>query len=516
VLCVLLAGALLALALPAAGSAAPRCTIVGTNGPDTLRGGPGPDVICGRGGADQIAGGGGADRLLGGPGNDRLLGGRGADVLIGGRGRDTCRDAATSIFRGCERRGGKSSPNRPGTRRLAIPPRSYQPPGLQRPADEQAPRRVYLSFESRLVDTSLGDAAINLFVEAWDESGIGAISIDIHGPGGPWRQLQLQGEAGTSTSMQVPVAVPAATPRGEYRVASVTIADQAGNARTLSPAELEAEYLADFVVFAGPDTEPPELTGIQFSSTEVDTSLAPAVVNLAVGASDEGSGIHDVIVTLRMPDWKPGPIGDATYAKGGEQRPSAGSRFDGVWNKRLSLVRHAMPGYYGISAIHINDMAGNHVRYTRAELEELGYPVEVLQAGPGDTTPPEVVDFWFGPNVLNTAAGQRTIHFYVHVRDDLTGFGQWPDEGLSDIHVSFQPATPGWGSFGASGRVAELVSGTEMDGVWHQESELEANTHTGQWNISSIGATDRAGNDLLLKRADVLANQWPDHFFNQP
>jgi Ca2+-binding RTX toxin-like protein len=44
-----------------------RCTIVGTQGPDTIRGGPGRDVICGPGGNDRIPGGGGGDVVYGGP-----------------------------------------------------------------------------------------------------------------------------------------------------------------------------------------------------------------------------------------------------------------------------------------------------------------------------------------------------------------------------------------------------------------------------------------------------------------
>ena len=90
------------------------CTIVGTDGDDTLRGTPGDDVICGLGGDDVILGLGGGDviwggagddtlyggdetlvsddggdRLFGGPGDDALFGGEGADVLWGGPGGDT-------------------------------------------------------------------------------------------------------------------------------------------------------------------------------------------------------------------------------------------------------------------------------------------------------------------------------------------------------------------------------------------------------------------------------------------
>lgn len=65
-----------------------RCTIVGTQAADRLRGTEGRDVICGLGGDDRIEGLDGADVIVGGPGNDRLVGSDGDDVLIGGSGRD--------------------------------------------------------------------------------------------------------------------------------------------------------------------------------------------------------------------------------------------------------------------------------------------------------------------------------------------------------------------------------------------------------------------------------------------
>jgi hypothetical protein len=66
----------------------PRCTMLGTPGPDRLVGGPGPDVICGGDGADELIGGGGDDVLIGGLGADVLSGGGGRDTLVGGDGDD--------------------------------------------------------------------------------------------------------------------------------------------------------------------------------------------------------------------------------------------------------------------------------------------------------------------------------------------------------------------------------------------------------------------------------------------
>lgn len=73
-----------------------RCTIVGSAGPDVLRGTPGRDVICGLGGNDRIAGLGGQDVIHAGPGDDRVDGGAGNDRLYGSRGRDELRGGSGS------------------------------------------------------------------------------------------------------------------------------------------------------------------------------------------------------------------------------------------------------------------------------------------------------------------------------------------------------------------------------------------------------------------------------------
>jgi Tol biopolymer transport system component len=74
-----------------------RATIVGSDGPDKLKGtkkrdvvvaNGGKDQVRGRGGNDLICGGGGKDKLYGNNGKDRLTGGAGKDLLVGGNGKD--------------------------------------------------------------------------------------------------------------------------------------------------------------------------------------------------------------------------------------------------------------------------------------------------------------------------------------------------------------------------------------------------------------------------------------------
>jgi len=67
-----------------------RDVIIGTLGPDQIRGGGGDDLICGEpdgsvtGAPDRIEGGAGADFIQGFYGNDTILGQNGPDQLFGG------------------------------------------------------------------------------------------------------------------------------------------------------------------------------------------------------------------------------------------------------------------------------------------------------------------------------------------------------------------------------------------------------------------------------------------------
>lgn len=109
----LVLGALIALAVTSIGSARarPKCfgqkaTIVGTNGPNNIKGtarkdviyagggndtiktpsGPrnqGNDVICGGPGNDDIVGNSDSEKLIGGPGNDEIKSGNGNNLVVG-------------------------------------------------------------------------------------------------------------------------------------------------------------------------------------------------------------------------------------------------------------------------------------------------------------------------------------------------------------------------------------------------------------------------------------------------
>ena len=107
-----LALAVMAVTLVAAGGIALAVNKIGTNGPDTLRGTNGDDNLLGRGGNDKLFSLNGRDKLLGGPGNDwldthpmgfrrgdkNLQGGPGNDIVFGDKGSDNVLGDAGNDF----------------------------------------------------------------------------------------------------------------------------------------------------------------------------------------------------------------------------------------------------------------------------------------------------------------------------------------------------------------------------------------------------------------------------------
>jgi Ca2+-binding RTX toxin-like protein len=90
---VLAAVVFIGAAAPAEEEDVPRCRgrqakVVGTDGPDVLRGTPERDVIFAGGGEDEVFGSLGNDLLCGGLGDDLIHGGRGNDDVDGGAGTD--------------------------------------------------------------------------------------------------------------------------------------------------------------------------------------------------------------------------------------------------------------------------------------------------------------------------------------------------------------------------------------------------------------------------------------------
>jgi hypothetical protein len=522
--------------------AAPACTIVGTSGPDHLRGTGGADVICGGGGDDTIRGlgdddvliggagndklvggpgddtlrgGSGRDELLGGPGDDELDGGAGGDRVFGGAGRNYCTDRSTSVASGC---GAPTSPPRkPPTVRTVAPlpptaePKPYTPPTIP----PEPPYLESLEFVHENVEIASGDWWVRLDAKAWGQSGIASVEAVIEGPDGLWRKALLQGSgAATVQSLALKLPVPDSTPVGQYRVTAVTVVDNRGGSTSYgSTALLGGPLAAQFEVYDGPDREGPNLESLSFEPIPLDTSSGPVEVHVPITVSDPGSGVNAVRLQVANPT-EQGFVEERRY------RPTAtlvsGTAREGTWMATIPLPSGGAAGFYPVARLELEDNEEHWHVYGARSLEEEGFPGGFTEVGPADATKPRVTSFTIETPVIHSDRGEDKLEVEIGAADDWSGIADWPDP-VGRIRFSLEP--PQRVSWGASGDGTVLVSGTEHDGVWHHDLWLGEDAIQGTWKVRYIELRDRAGNVTRLEDASLEEFEdegWDLSFENLP
>lgn len=548
--CACLAAAAAVLVLPAAASAHARCTVTGTPGPDVLHGTNAADVICGGGGDDVLVGGRGNDILIGGPGDDHLRGGVGDDLLLGGPGQDVlvggaghnelqggagenlCRDgdeSGCSTGRTGSRAGGSPASNLPAPGSSTPPPGTpppppapsgicqpvcrtpegppYKAPPYEAPKDTRPPTFDWLTMD-RSTDVSWG-GGINFHVDAWDEHGIASVTVNVDGPDGqPWREVNLR--ESTWYAWAGEVEIPAGSPVGVYKVASVEVVDSFGNELMVTPAMLaEGPSETEFSAYEGEDTEPPTLEEFAITPQVFEPSAGPVDVKISGQALDAGSGVKSMEVQFQLPGRRP-PFEWTTWAS---SVLVEGNQDDGTQVATLEMPAWAAAGTYNIVHVALKDFVGNVTTLEAPELEARGFPTAIEAIGPGDTVAPEIVSLTMTPATIPATGG--TVETLVHVRDDHSGLGEFPHEGLSRMDISFD--WPGSGnSLETTGEVARLVSGTLLDGTWKIITNFAAGAPTGPYHLSYVGLRDLAGNGGPIDRAELEAGGFEAGFTKLP
>ena len=491
-----------------------RCTLSGTARSDHLKGTPRRDVICGLRGADTIKGLAGNDRLvggygndtllggrgndvlLGGPGNDRLVGGRGADRLHGGSGKNLCPDFSAVDFDRCSY-SRRQSPAPP------VPPPSPPPQvcGIfTRPPDECAPRLYRLGISPKSEDINLGPVEVEMTVELDDESPIASAAVRLRGPAGFARTVSLTAKNQLEYEFVGSILLEVTSELGTYWIDQVSLADAAGNSVVFDEAALASGgfgYAREIELYDGPDTEGPEIENLTILPPSVDTSGGPATVTMTIHATDSLSGVESIGGSFDMPN-TPGNYGFAM----GRVR---GRAPDGEWEIQIQLPRHAAPGEWKLDNLHLWDNAGNGIDYySPSELESLPFPLTFTQTGPGDTTPPQILDF----SIEETDhAGQHAVFFYIHVTDDLAGIEVGNCLWLETRSV----AKPAYGFVVTS---PVQVSGTALDGVLRVGTVFPSKAPTGTYIVESIEACDLTWNQVELSGIALEAKGWDLTFEN--
>jgi Ca2+-binding RTX toxin-like protein len=468
------------------------CTVVGTNGNDRLQGTARDDVLCGLGGNDTLTGNGGNDVLDGGAGDDSLLGGAGADTHLGGPGADTASYAGhtapvTADLDGVADDGGKGERDRimtdvenitggAGADRLTgNNGRNELRGGAGGDVLDGGPGNDSLdgSAGKDRLGGGDGDDAMDGGDDTDDLDGSkgndklngGRGDDDLDGSVG---NDKLNGGEGDDTMTGGPGADDLDGGTGE-------------NTCSRDNDDISPENACS-------DTEAPvvDAASVELVGATTLTNAQDNVVTLRARATDTRSGVASVSMQLQNP----------SGGNGGNDMASklvSGTRYDGVWEAKVTIPRYAVAGDWRVFVVHASDKVGHHVNIIRgSDGAFTSYPAQVpvpielppiTITGDADTDAP-VIDTanleWLGETELDNAV-YNPIALRVPVTD--------AQSGVAGVYGWFGTDTTN-DRVGPSSHRNAPVSGTLQDGVWVLSGVIPKYARTGAWRLRQLCAYD--------------------------
>jgi Ca2+-binding RTX toxin-like protein len=376
-------------AIAAAGDAkpkGPRCTIVGSNDADILRGTREADVICGKAGADRIRGGDGDDVLNGGGGRDKVLARAGNDNLKGGGGDDRLYgqvdDDVIAGGAGADILDGGEGNNRcPGS-------------DAQDRIDTtcwMGYRIDWVSISPPAVDTWLADREVSVAIhvtDTWREesggssSALESIGVDTHSPlgaaptGSPPRGVHglalVDGDAAEGV-WAGSVVLRRYYATGAHPISLVFRERRISSSGYAIPFEWFVS--ADRLIAAGHDSSIDQLgpgdPGPNLLALEISPRTTRATsAEVTVTASSHWHHIDDVTIRFEDESTYPGP-------RAHERRET----FESTWSGYADWPSHSPAGTYRVTEVSISSGSARRT-YDTAELERLGFDPSVHYTGP--------------------------------------------------------------------------------------------------------------------------------------
>ncbi len=263
-------------------------------------------------------------------------------------------------------------------------PRAIYVTGLE---DTAAPELTALGFNPAAVDVrSAADSVLFELAAVDSVSGVASALVFMTSPSGgrrlagdPCTPGETDATAGT-WSCRIPV--PRFVEDGAWHV-GVELADHRGNTHVYDAAELARLGFPGTVgVTSTQDSLPPSVTRFSFSPDSVDVTDSTgatvdtagavvdstgATVGVSVRVLDPVSGVAAVSVTFTSPSGFNSASGCTMVA---------GTLADGTWSCIVTLDTGAEAGTWQ-ATVEVTDNAGNVRTYTSAELQSLGFPIDL-------------------------------------------------------------------------------------------------------------------------------------------
>jgi len=119
------------------------------------------------------------------------------------------------------------------------------------------------------------------------------------------------------------------------------------------------------------DTEPPMLTNFDFNPKNIDVTMGPATVQCVLRFTDSVSGVSSARCEFKSPNGN-------QYTACVASTPSSGSIHDGIWTCDLQVQQYQQEGTWRQSYVSARDYAGNEVNIDTTELEQMGFPTDLV------------------------------------------------------------------------------------------------------------------------------------------
>lgn len=296
--------------------------------------------------------------------------------------------------------------------------------------DMQAPQLASVTLSPSSVDVSAGDSMVTADLALTDNlSGVGWSSFtlqdfELRSPSGKQSRLVSSAEfhlvSGTTTNgvWRATFNIPRYSEPGTWKLSALRLQDIVRNVRAYGPADLAVfGPSTELTVNSSPsDTTPPQLVGMTFTPSFINTSLGPQTVQVEMAIVDDLAGASfrsDTRVSSRgygttflSPSGAQSRHTNSILPTGGEIAPTTGTPTNGTWSFTVTLPQFSEEGTWSASSL-VKDRTRNISEYSAADLLALGMPNQLVVIRPSLVVDGSITDPASGGSVSDSTFGSR-------------------------------------------------------------------------------------------------------------
>lgn len=243
------------------------------------------------------------------------------------------------------------------------------------------------------------------------------------------------------------------------------------------------------------DTDAPFLQRVEFSTENVETANGDWRVDLSVEAQDE-TAIASIRVRIEGPGglWQEVQLGPAEMVQWTEL------------SKRIEVPSVTPVGLYRVTAVSLEDGAGNSVTHGLVWLDHYGFDAHFEVYDGPDREAPNLAAIKFGSaaNRVDTSTGPVVLQIPIEVTD--------PGSGVDWVRLRIIHPMRKSGQERVYTRNATLVSGTPREGTWLVTIELPAGAASGFYEVDELALADAEEHHRYLSAPSLEDDGLPGGF----